>query len=48
MSIVSIITKILKVESEEGQIFKCSLCTKGLELEDELKLFKKLLKYKIR
>ena len=45
---MSTITKKLKVGSEEGQIFKCSLHTKNLELEDELLLFGKLLSYRIR
>ena len=42
------ITKKLKVGSEEGQIFKCSLYTNGLELEDEVNLFEKLLNCKVR
>ena len=33
------ITKNLKVGSEEWQIFKCSLCTNNLKLEDEIILF---------
>ena len=40
--------KKLKVESEEGQIFKCSLHTSGLELEDEHILFGKFLSCRIR
>ena len=45
---MSTITKNLKVGSEEGQILKCSLHTNGLELEDELKLFKIFLNCRIR
>ena len=45
---VEYITKILKVGSEERQIFKCSLCTNGLELEDELILFGKILSCRVR
>ena len=37
---MSEITRNPKVGSEEGQIFKCSLHTNGLELEDELILFR--------
>ena len=37
-----------KVESKEGQIFKCSLCTNGLELENELILFRKVLRCRER
>ena len=40
LSIVFAITKKSKVESGEGQIFKCSLHTNNLELEDELRLFR--------
>ena len=45
---MSTVTKKLKVESEEGQIFKCSLHTNNLELEDELRLFGKLLSCRVR
>ena len=38
---MSTITKKPKVGSEEGQIFKCSLHTNSLELEDELVLCKR-------
>ena len=40
---MSVITKILKVGNKEGKFFKCLLHTNGLELEDELGLFGKLL-----
>ena len=33
---MSIITKILKVESEDWYIFKCSLHINGFEVEDEV------------
>ena len=42
------ITKKLKVGSEETQIFKCSLHMNGFELKDELRLFEKLLSYRIK
>ena len=42
------ITEKPKVGNEEGQIFKCSLHTSGLELEDELILFEKLLNCRVR
>ena len=43
-----VFTKKLKVGNEEGQIFKCSLHANGLELEDELRLFGKILDCRIR
>ena len=45
---MSAITKKPKVESEEGQIFKCSQHTNCLVLEDELKLFGKPLSCKVQ
>ena len=45
---MSIIIKKPKVGSEEGQIFKCSLHTNGLYLEDELILFGKVLSCRVR
>ena len=48
LNIVCTITKKLKVGSEEGQIFKCSLHTNGLNLEDEVRLFGKLLSCRVR
>ena len=45
---MSIITKKLKVGSEEEQIFKCSLHTNGFEFEDELRFFGMLLSCRVR
>ena len=45
---MSTITTKLKVGSEGGQVFKCSLHTNGLELEDELILFGKFLSCRVR
>ena len=45
---MSTITKKLKVGSEEGQIFKCLLHRNGLESEDKLIFFGKVLSCKIR
>ena len=45
---MSAIAKELSGGSEEGQIFKCSLHTIGLELEDEFRLYKKLLSFRVR
>ena len=42
------ITRKPEVGSEEGETFKCSLHTNGLELEDELILFEKVLSCIIR
>ena len=42
------ILKKPKVGSEKGQIFKCSLHTNSLELEDELILFEKVLNCRVR
>ena len=42
------ITKKQNVGSEEGQIFKCSLHKNGLDLENELILFEKLLSCRVR
>ena len=42
------ITKVLKVGNEEGQIFKCSLHTNNLDLENELILIGKFLNCIVR
>ena len=48
VNIVFTITKKPEIGSEEGQVFKCSLYTNGLELEDELIFFEKILSFRVR
>ena len=45
---MSTITKKLKAQSEKEKIFKCSLYINGLELENEFRLFEKLLSFRLR